>query len=645
MISLFEKKITVVKYGLIFFCFLLAIRIAYIKICFGNEYEKQAIQQSVSDNSSLLTPLRGEIVDRNHLVLAESYPIYTAILDPMQLSQCTPEERNETVETLHRLLSIPKEQLEQYIQLENGTALYQTYYLPIQKGISQETANAIEESGIKGVWLEKTEKRQYPFQSMAASVIGFLRGDNQWGLENSYQKQLKGQPGRIVTKMTGQQTTAIEYPPQNGYTLVTTLDMKIQEIAEKGVASAMEQFPCETASVLVMDPNTGEILAMASSSAFDPNQPDAVNDADKASFETMTGQEQSEYLNQMWKNFNISSTFEPGSIFKPMVVAAALDEKIITPETTFYCSGAKQVEDRLIHCNRRSGHFEETLEEVISNSCNVAMMDIVKEMGAETFYRYQKDFGFGEKTGVDLPFEESASSLLYTPDQLGPVELATSSFGQSFNCTPLQAITAFSALINGGNLMRPYVVSQILDEQGNVVEENMPIVKRKVISQETCQIMKQYLLSVVEEGTGKKAKIEGYAIGGKSGTGEQKNRADELYTISFIGFFPVENPSIVAMVVIDKPEEYADNVTTAAPAFRQVAQEILSYYAIAPAIETEIYYTLPNWTKKSIQEAVEELKSYAISYEIVGSGTTVINQFPKPGSNLDENSHVIFYTG
>ncbi len=644
-----KNKLHILRLLFLFLLFCLITRIAYIKLCYGSAYEASAKLQSLGALNETLPPSRGLVLDRNGLPLAENMPVYDVILEPIILAQLSEKEQKKTIETLSLLLSLPEEELWTALATDsNGVLLHHTYYYPIAKSVSFETAALIEEKELKGAWLEKKEKRYYPYKTLASHVIGFLRGNAAWGIENSYDFLLKGQSGRKFRKYQNGRAVNEYYPAKNGCTLITTLDTSIQQIAEKGVSEAMHSFPCETASVIVMNPNTGEVLGMASSASLDCNFPSLPTGAAEEAFEKLTGEEQSDYLSKMWNNFNISSTFEPGSIFKPMLVAAALDENIITPGTQFYCQGFQQVADRKIHCIRRSGHGTESLEDAISNSCNVAMMEIADKMGRDLFYQYQTDFGFGQKTGIDLPNEVSAASLVYPCEALGPVELATSSFGQSFNCTPIQAITAFCVLANGGNLVKPYVVSQAVDSDGNVIFENKPEIVKKVVSAQSCEIVNAYLKAVVERGTGKKAKIEGYSIAGKSGTGEQGNRKQEQYTITFAGFFPAEEPQIAILVVIDKPEEYADGVTTAAPAFRTVAEEIIQYLKLEPDGRgnsvPQNTFILPDFTYMSSESALQTLSDNGISAQIVGHGNAVINQFPKEGVAADSSTKVMLYT-
>ena len=621
---------------------ILIFKIAFIKTVYGKRYEHAAASQNNYDE--VVPASRGRIFDSNNTVLAESVPIYDVILEPIILDSLNETERNTSVSSLSSILEISESTLKNYISKdEKGNLINNTYYLPIAKGISSETARQIEDKNLKGVWLEKKEKRKYPYGTSACHVIGFVNGTNMRGIEKYYNSYLEGKDGRIVKQYNGANLSSVEYyEPENGCDVITTIDSVIQKAAEDAVLEAMEMFPCETASVIVTEPSTGKVLASASSGIFDPNTPSVP--LDNPNFNSLSYEEQSAYLNNLWNNYNVSSTFEPGSIFKPMLLCGALDENIISDNSTFLCEGFMQVADRRIHCIKRTGHGSETLEQAVSASCNVSMMDVGLKMGAELFYKYQTDFGFGSKTGIDLPSEVSASSLRYSPEALGPVELATGSIGQSFNCTPIQAITAFNALANGGYIMKPYVVNEIKDSSGMTVYKNEPVKVKQAVSSESCALMKKYLISVVDNGTGKKAKVEGYSIAGKSGTGEQGNRDEDTYTITFAGYFPAEDPKISALVIIDKPKDYADGVTTAAPIFKTLAEKIIDYMNFEPTTVSIETNPLPDFTGYDISDAEEVLTRLGLEFKIVGTEETVVNQFPKGETAVYDKMEVILYT-
>ncbi|MDD3569861.1 MAG: penicillin-binding transpeptidase domain-containing protein [Lachnospiraceae bacterium] len=635
----------------------LGARVFYIKNVHGEEYETAAKTQQISRYDSIIAPNRGTITDRNNQALAVSTTVYNIVLDARVLVQNEEAEQEKTIKALSDTLEgVDYSTLKEYITIDPVTKKpkLDTSWKVLAKKQSREVKESLEAMGLKGVVYQKDTQRKYTSGTLASQVIGFIR-DAMWGLEKQYNVYMSGVAGRSFITYDGVNGAVNqEIPAQDGDTIVTTLDYTIQTFAEEAVKQGMEEYNPENAAAIVMDPNTGEILAMAAGPSFDPNNPAEPLALDSEGFasmwENMDTKDQYKYLDGVWKNFNVSSTFEPGSIFKPMVVAAALEEGVIKNTDTFYCGGNKQVADRKINCNVRSGHGTLTVEQVLAYSCNVGMMDIADKMGPSMFYKYQRDFGFGSLTGVDLPSEVSASSLMYTEDRIKSTELATMSFGQSFNSTALQAINAMAAVINGGNLMRPYIVSQVVDKNGNVIKETKPEVIRKVISQETSDIVRKDLITTVEVGTGKKAKIQGYTIGGKTGTAQQGVRADDKYTVSFIGFLPADNPQYIAITLIHKPETYADGVTTVSPIMKALFEKIIKYKSIEPsyAIEegkksNEKNVIVNDYTNCTLFDVLTELEINNLNYELVGSGNNVVNQVPHGGAEVLEGSKVILY--
>ncbi len=635
-------------------------RIAYLKIVKGEEYETAAKNQQTEDYDSTIVANRGSIVDRNNQAFAVSTRVYDMALDVRVLvSAYSEEEQENTISTLASIdyLDLDYATLKSYIVTdEDGVPAADTHWKVLAKQLSREKKEEIEALDLKGVVFGADTQRSYPLGSVASDVIGFIRGDSSWGLENKYNTELSGVNGREYKTYDGSASAVIQtIDAQDGSTVVTTLDYNIQQYAEEAVAQAVADYSPEHAAVLVMNPTTGEVYAMADYPSFDSNTPGDpttlyTSEAFLEEWEAMTDEEQTEFLMDSWQNFNITYTFEAGSIFKPMVVAAALEEGIISETDTFYCSGSKTVYDYDIDCWQVSGHGTETLEDVLANSCNVAMMDIAEKMGRSIFYKYQKDFGFGEKTGIDLIGEESASNLLYSENAIGPVELATMSFGQGFNCTAIQVLTAFSAVINGGNLMQPYVVSQIIDSNGDVTYEKSPTLVRKVISQETSDTVRKYLQAVIDTGTGKKAKIEGYAIGGKTGTAQQAVRTDEEYVVSFIGFLPVDDPQIIAIAILDRPAVYTEGLTSAAPMLKGLLENIIKYLGIPKTEEVDDSSSsesdtvvLDDLTLYTTNEAITYLTNKGLNYQIVGEGSVVTSSAPHAGTEVNEDSTIIVY--
>ncbi|WP_058485631.1 penicillin-binding transpeptidase domain-containing protein [Defluviitalea phaphyphila] len=632
---------------LLFFIFsigFLIYRIGYIKYAYGEEYEEKAVMQMLNTEKIIL-PSRGNIVDRNYHDLVLSSVVYNVILDPnVLLEQISEEEKEKTITTLSQILSISQETLNERIS-NNPNSRYEV----IVKHIESDIAQKIKENDLKGVWLEEDTTRNYLKNDFAAALIGFVNQDKQaqYGVEQQYNKYLSGVVGRIFPMLKeGKYVIEETIPAQKGDTIVLTIDETIQHFAEMALKKAVEEHNPKNASVIIMDPNTGEVLAMATYPTFNPNKYNDLSEfIGEDTWNQLSNEEKLEKLNEVWRNYNISDTYEPGSTFKPILVAAALEENIISVEDTYNCEGHKTIYGQTIKCWKTSGHGEQTLEEALANSCNVAMMDIAEKMGSDVFYHYQKLFGFGEVTGIDLPGE--AKGILYDADDLKPVELATSSFGQSFTVTPIQILNGFAAVINGGNLMQPYVVKQIVSENGTEIKEMKPVLKRKVISKETSQILRNYLESVVNNGTGKKAKVDGYRIGGKTGTAEKLPRGEDKYVLSFIGFAPVEDPQVILLVILDETEYYSEGSGAAAPVAKEIFQNILPYMGIeASAEEDEEENTdveIPDYVGLELLEVDMDLTIKGLNYEIIGEGNTIKEQFPNPGTKVPKGTTIKLY--
>ncbi|MEA4816022.1 MAG: penicillin-binding transpeptidase domain-containing protein [Lachnospiraceae bacterium] len=654
------------KLCLVLFVFMCAFagligRIAYIKVVHGQEYENLAKNQQVNKYDMTITPVRGDIVDSNNQPFAVSITVYNIVLDSIVLadSSVSDEEREKTLTALSETLDLDYNELKGYITIDPKTNKpnLNTHWKYLKKQIDRETGEALKAMDLKGVVYENDIKREYPFKTLACHVLGFIR-NLKWGIESSYDNEMKGSAGRSYITFDGASSVTMqEIPAQNGNTIVTTLDYNLQQYAEETVATLMEDYNPQNSGVIMMNPNTGAIFAMASSGKFDNNDPATPIKLSDSTFaeewEKKTEDEKYEYLYETWKNFNISSTFEPGSVFKPFVLAAALEENVVSEDSTFYCSGSKVVADTTIKCNKVTGHGQQTLEEAFANSCNVAFMDIGEKLGAHLLRKYQADFGFGKLTGIDLPGEVSAETLMYDESRIGPVELATMSFGQSFNATPLQILNAYCAIVNGGNLMKPYIVSKVIDENGIVVKENEPVVVRKPISKETSDIIKKYSESVVNYGTGKKAKIEGYSIGGKTGTGQQGDRTKNLHTLSYEAFLPADNPQIAIFVVMHIPETYVDNVTSVGPATKTLFEKVIKYLAIEPSYESgedsssheddTKKVVLKEYTGQNLADAAKLILEDGLDYEIAGLGNKITKQVPKAGTEIEEGSKIILY--
>jgi stage V sporulation protein D (sporulation-specific penicillin-binding protein) len=588
------------KLVLLFVVFILAfvillVRITYINAVKGGEYKKTVLQNQTYNNT-IIPYKRGDIVDRNGTKLATSERIYHVILDVYVMT--SDEEFIEpTIEVLEDVFYIEEEDVREVME-----AYPESRYQILKKGVSYQMAqefeaildNTEEYPNVKGVWLESDYKRYYPYGSLAADLIGFLSADNQgaYGIESSYNDALIGTDGRKYGYFDS--ISNVEWTvkaAKNGDTVVSTIDVVLQSIVEDCILAFNKEHEGEededalgskNTAVIMMNPNTGEILAEASYPTFDLNNRNDLEEVyGKEQVAKMSEEEENETLLTLWNNYCVSDTFEAGSTIKPFTIANGLETGVLTGDETYTCEGYLQVEDREIACHLTSGHGKLTLKEAMAVSCNVALMEIVEKIGASDFSKYQHIFGFGEYTGIDLPGEVDTSSLLYSEENLNPAELATCSFGQGFNVTMTQLAAGFASLINGGYYYEPHVVKQIEDESGNVKEVNHPVLLRKTISSETSTQLKEYMREVMVSGTGQAAQVDGYEIGGKTGTAEKLPRGNEKYVLSYVGYAPQENPEILIYVVIDEPNvEKQDNSAYVLSLAKAIMEEAFPYLNI-----------------------------------------------------------------
>lgn len=655
------------RFAFILFAFFAAFalmfgRVLYMKVVHGAEYEAAAKNQQINRYDITIPPNRGSILDRNNQVLAISTTVYNVALDSLQLAEVAeqyPEEQEKTLTTLCEYFpELDYNTLKQYVTVnpETGELYMNNHWKYLVKGIERSVKEELEAMNLKGVYFEKSSQRSYPLNSSACHLVGFTRGDAQWGLEGYYNSYMEGTPGRSFILYNGADSVVHQdYDAKDGDTIITTIDYNIQKIAEEVVAETAAEWPAKNVAAMVMDPYTGEIYAMAESHSFDLNNPNEIPEWETdtkytENWDQLSSEEQLEYLNTMWKNFCVSDTYEPGSIFKPMLVAAALEEGVITPNSTFQCNGYTDIGGYRIKCQLVSGHGNINVEQIMAQSCNMGVIQIANLLGADKFYEYQREFGFGDYTGIDLPGE--AAGQLHSKESIGPTELATMSFGQTFNCTSIQVIAAFSSLINGGNLVKPHVVSQIVDADGNVVLENDTEVVRRVISEKTSAYMRTALKATVENGLAKKLEIDGYSIGCKTGTAQQGSReTNDLWTLSNMSYFPAENPKYIVFTVINQPSDYVEGVQTPTPMTKKLIEGIIKYDNLEPTqpVEDEANLsqnktvTVADYTDSVIFDVIGDLDAKELTYKVVGNGNTVVNQVPKGGTTVDVGSEVILY--
>ncbi len=569
----------------------LVIRIWYINNKDGKRYEKIVLAQQSYD--SIEIPYRrGDILDRNGTQLATSEKVYNLIIEPKNILQ-DDKVKKATISALTKYFDITEQEIED--ALSDKSSLYKK----MLKKLSYDQVKPFNEfiatkdgKNVKGVWFEDEYQRYYPYGSLACHAIGFTVSGNvgQGGMEGYYSDELNGTDGReygyLTQDMTLERTTK---PPVNGYNIISTIDANAQSIVEKKINAFMTETGAKNVSALVMDPNSGEILAMANSNSFDLNEPyedSAIayqfnsEDGDVSTqIKALSEDERLDCLNKAWRNFIISDGFEPGSTYKTFTISGAIEDGALKGDETFFCGGNLKVADTTINCHNHSGHGQVNIEQSLMQSCNVALMQIAETEGRKTFAKYQEVFGFGKTTHVDLAGE--AAGLVYPEEKLNPVELATSSFGQGLTVTMMQIGTAFCSVINGGNYYEPHMVKQIVDENGGIINNIEPTILRKTISSETSEFMRNALFEVVSNGTARKAQVAGYTIGGKTGTAEKLPRGNGKYLLSFIGFAPVENPQVVVYVTVDEPN-VADQASSGLGTIiaQSILQELLPYMNI-----------------------------------------------------------------
>lgn len=594
-----QRKLVMLFAAIVLAFVFLVGRITYINAASGDKYTKLVLDQQ-QYGSRTIPFKRGDIVDRNGTKIATSERIYNVILD-MKVMLSKEEYIEPTIQVLEDCFGIAEEDVRTLVD-KNPTGRYNI----LKKGVDYATAqkfNKIESDSekypnVKGIWLEEDYVRKYPYNTLASDVIGFTVDGNVGsnGIEASYNSILNGTDGReygYQDESTSFEQTVKE--PENGQTVMSTIDLQVQSIVEKHILEFNEEHKNQAregegsldTAVIVMNPQNGEILAEASYPNYDLNNPrDLTKYYTEEQIEAMSDEEKLDTLNSLWNNFCVSDTYEPGSTFKPFVISAGLETGVLTGEESYTCGGVLHVGDHDIHCSNRDGHGTQTLKRALENSCNVALMQIGESMGAEEFTRYQELFGFGEMTGIDLPGETSTEGLLYEAENMDAASLATNAFGQNFNVTMTQLAASFCSLVNGGNYYEPHVVKQIQNENGNVTETKDPVLVRKTISKETSDIIKDYMYGVVEEGTGKSAAVEGYAIGGKTGTAEKLPRRNGKYLVSFIGYAPQENPQVVVYVVVNEPNAQGQaNSGFATELASKIMGEIFPYLGIEKKAE------------------------------------------------------------
>lgn len=564
-----KKKMLVVFLSALLMIFFLIARLVYLMIFDAAYYQQKA--KTLHEREREIKAARGEVIDRNGKVLATNKAVCTISVIH---SQITDPER--VIQVLADELGIEKEMIRKRIEKVSSRE-------KIKTNVEKETGDRIRAYELDGVKVDEDFKRYYPYGNLASKVLGFTGGDNQGiiGLEVKYENYLKGVNGMILTTTDARgielaDTLEDRVEPVSGDTLQVSLDYNIQEYAQQAAEKVMEEKQADAVVILILNPKTGEIYACVNAPEFDLNAPFTLPEGTDAA---LNDEEKQAMLNQMWRNRSINDTYEPGSIFKVFTASAALEEGVVKEEDTFYCPGYKLVEDRRIRCARTTGHGSETFVQGVQNSCNPVFIEVGMRLGTENFYKYFEKFGLMGKTGVDLPGE--AATIMHKKENVGQVELATMSFGQSFQVTPMQMATTVCSLVNGGKRITPHFGVAVYDAESGEKEETISYGKRKrILSKETSEKMRKILETVVSEGGGKKAQIEGYRIGGKTATSQTLPRSANRYIGSFIGFAPAGDPQVAAMAIIYNPQGIYYGGTIAAPVVRDIFDNILPYLGI-----------------------------------------------------------------
>lgn len=630
--------------------FALVIRIGWVQFVEGSSLQQKAVEQQTKDK--VISSKRGTIYDRNMKALAQSASVDTVCATPREIAEGKNAEK--VASDLAEILDMTKEDVLKVITKKSS-------YEILKRKIDPEQSEKIRELNYKGIYLTEDSKRYYPYGNFASHVIGFVGSDNQGlnGIEMVYDKYLKGEPGRIITaKNALGSDMPYKYEKyinaQNGVNVVLTIDEVIQHFAEKELEAAVEKYGVKNgAACIIMNAKTGDVLAMATKPDYDLNSPFTLNNqADIDTMNSLSGEEKTKFFNEacnkMWRNKAVCDTYEPGSTFKTFVAAMAIEENVVKDNDTFNCPGYHKVGKHIIRCHKTSGHGLETFVQGVRNSCNPVFMMVGARVGNANFKKYFNRFGFSETTGFELPGE--AKGVFFSDERFNETELATSSFGQGFNITPLQLVTALTAITNDGKMVRPRIVKELVDDTGKVVKSFEPEIIRDVISADTAKKVREILEGVVSEGTAKNAYIRGMRVAGKTGTSEKTPRGSRKYIASFLGFAPANNPEIIGLVMLDEPP--ADGLymggQIAAPTFQKIFDATLRYLNIDPQYTaeelTQSETTVPNVEGLSVKEAEIKFDGAGLYYKIVGNGDSIISQTPKGGVIVQTESTVMLYT-
>lgn len=664
------KKFRIVLASLLIIFLLLIIRLIWLQFVQGSDLKEQAYNQQTTDQ--IISTSRGTIYDSTGKTLAISTPTDTVTINPKKIVGSNDEETKAKKEKVAKAFSeIFELDYNETLEKVNSTSNVQTIAKKVDKDKIDKLKQWMETEKIStGINIDEDTKRVYPYNNLASNLIGFCGTDNTGiqGIEDSWNSVLQGTPGKITTSTDAIQeeipdSNQTYIPAENGSDIVLTIDYYIQTVLEKYLKQAVEENNADSGTVVAMAPSTGDILGMACYPDYNLNTPFEPNTEElKATWDTLDSTTQSDALYNMWKNNVVSSPYEPGSPYKLITAATALEENITSEDVPndFYCNGSIEVADRKISCWTQAHKGAKTLRQALQVSCNPSLIQLGQRIGAETLYKYYQAFGFFDKTGIDLPQE--ASSTYWKLEDVKDVELATMSFGQRFTITPIQLVSAVSAIANDGILMKPRIVKQIINPETGTTTDIEPVQVRQVISKSTSERMRNLMKSVVDDGSGRLAKVEGYSIGGKTGTSEpQAGREDEGYIASYVAIAPTEKPEICLLIAVHNPnpnnEGSHQGGQVCGPVVSQMLSEILPYLGLTSSNaqtstdtveEDTSYATVPDIRNKTVTEAEKLLKQAGFTTKVNISGdknsTLVTDQTPKPGSSIPKGSIIVLYT-
>lgn len=653
------KRILIMAVVIIFLMTTTVARVFYLTIVRGEELSEKAETQQLKDTE--ITAMRGTIYDSNGNVLAQSASVWNVFIDPLNIKD---KQRDLIVDEFANLFGYDADEKKEFYDRTNHQNHYELVEKKVENNIKEKLSKFVSKNELGGcIGTEQTTKRYYPYGTLASSVIGFTGADDQGlsGIEAYYDEQLTGTNGRIITaKDAKSNNIANDYETSiaatDGDSIVLTINQTIQYYLEKGLRETMNEYQAKGAYGVVMNCNTGAVLAMSSLPDYDCNEPYKLTYSKdkkaikKLSDKTTKQEAESAAVQNQWRNFTVSDTYVPGSVFKTFVASAALEENVVNLNTTYNCTGSIQVDKYKMKCHYHPGHGTQTLTQGLENSCNPFFITIGQKLGVHNYFKYFDAFGFTQKTNIDLPGE--ASPQYYKEDQYGIVELSSASFGQTNSLTPIQVCTGLCAIANGGKLLQPYLVSSIADANGKTVKKTQTKEIRQVISADTSEKVRKMMKSVVDNGTGKNGYVAGYSVGGKTGTstklGESKNGEGDKYIVSFGAIAPSDDPEIAMLIIVDEPNQDLGGGALCAPIAAQVTQEAMNVLGIEPKFNDsemkDLSKQTPNVVGKSLDEAKKTLEENNLNFVVVGDDSTVTRQCPSGADTIPNGGTVYLYT-